>query len=338
MKQEKGTIAFPNQIIYKAILAVFLLFSLLGIKNYKNKVSHKPVETEGQSQIIVGTPEGQEIDVGLNSGSQELTIDSIDDKLGAADSEQVISSENEDRTGLNDPLSHEKFVFFGYSIESQISIPKPFLGTNLEYFNDSFYSHAKKSSTVYKIDSSGEDSLSIQNEILKQGGYISLAVNRLTSQIWALRSGSYIDIFTPKMMKIKTLKIPNMPIQATRITFAAHQLLLVGKTSNIYIFDQELGNLKLDRVVEVKYKGVSVEGVMDIAIIQHKIWAIFQKLNKVIIINGNNGEVEKVIKLKVLVKHLKMKEPINSISYRGRTGEVFLTGKNWNVVVGLSFQ
>ena len=91
--------------------------------------------------------------------------------------------------------------------------------------------------------------------------------------------------------------------------------------------------LEVKRRISVVCNGASLPYLNELEWIDGKIWANVYTLNQIVIINPENGIVEKVVNLEGLLpesEYTPTTDVLNCIAYDKESGRIFVTGKNWS--------
>ena len=91
--------------------------------------------------------------------------------------------------------------------------------------------------------------------------------------------------------------------------------------------------LEVKRRISVVCNGASLPYLNELEWIDGKIWANVYTLNQIVIINPENGIVEKVVNLEGLLpesEYTPTTDVLNGIAYDKESGRIFVTGKNWS--------
>lgn len=119
------------------------------------------------------------------------------------------------------------------------------------------------------------------------------------------------------------------PRQGWGLTTDGESLIASDGSSRLFFLDRNLNTL---RSVQVRLRGKPLNYLNELEYIDGKIWANVYTTNMIAIIDPVSGNVEGVVDCSGLLPD-KLKtsrtDVLNGIAYDGRTGNVYLTGKNW---------
>ena len=119
------------------------------------------------------------------------------------------------------------------------------------------------------------------------------------------------------------------PRQGWGLTTDGESLIASDGSSRLFFLDRNLNTL---RSVQVRLRGKPLNYLNELEYIDGKIWANVYTTNMIAIIDPESGNVEGVVDCSGLLPD-KLKtsrtDVLNGIAYDGRTGNVYLTGKNW---------
>ena len=119
------------------------------------------------------------------------------------------------------------------------------------------------------------------------------------------------------------------PREGWGLTTDGKSLIMSDGSSNIYFLD---ANFKVQRRVVVKNGRKSVGLLNELEWIDGKIWANVYMSDSIVVINPENGVVEKIIDCRGLLREdLRTPETdvLNGIAYNPETGKIYVTGKLW---------
>lgn len=119
------------------------------------------------------------------------------------------------------------------------------------------------------------------------------------------------------------------PREGWGLTTDGKSLIMSDGSSNIYFLD---ANLKVQRRIVVKNGRKSVGLLNELEWIDGKIWANVYTSDFIVVINPENGVVEKIIDCRGLLREdLRTPETdvLNGIAYNPSDGKIYVTGKLW---------
>ena len=115
------------------------------------------------------------------------------------------------------------------------------------------------------------------------------------------------------------------------LTTDGQWLYMSDGTPDIRVLDPV--TLEVKRRISVVCNGASLPYLNELEWIDGKIWANVYTLNQIVIINPENGIVEKVVNLEGLLpesEYTPTTDVLNGIAYDKESGRIFVTGKNWS--------
>ena len=115
------------------------------------------------------------------------------------------------------------------------------------------------------------------------------------------------------------------------LTTDGQWLYMSDGTPDIRVLDPV--TLEVKRRISVVCNGASLPYLNELEWIDGKIWANVYTLNQIVIINPENGIVEKVVNLEGLLpesEYTPTTDVLNGIAYDKENGRIFVTGKNWS--------
>lgn len=115
------------------------------------------------------------------------------------------------------------------------------------------------------------------------------------------------------------------------LTTDGQWLYMSDGTPGIRVLDPV--TLEVKRRISVVCNGASLPYLNELEWIDGKIWANVYTLNQIVIINPENGIVEKVVNLEGLLpesEYTPTTDVLNGIAYDKESGRIFVTGKNWS--------
>ena len=115
------------------------------------------------------------------------------------------------------------------------------------------------------------------------------------------------------------------------LTTDGQWLYMSDGTPDIRVLDPV--TLEVKRRLSVVCNGASLPYLNELEWIDGKIWANVYTLNQIVIINPENGIVEKVVNLEGLLpesEYTPTTDVLNGIAYDKESGRIFVTGKNWS--------
>lgn len=115
------------------------------------------------------------------------------------------------------------------------------------------------------------------------------------------------------------------------LTTDGQWLYMSDGTPEIRVLDPV--TLEVKRRISVVCNGASLPYLNELEWIDGKIWANVYTLNQIVIINPENGIVEKVVNLEGLLpesEYTPTTDVLNGIAYDKESGRIFVTGKNWS--------
>lgn len=130
----------------------------------------------------------------------------------------------------------------------------------------------------------------------------------------------------------KTLEIEqelDYPYEGWGLTHNDNYLIASDGSNTLYFWNE---NLTLEKKLKVTYNHKLVHNINELEYIDGKIWANIWKTNQIIIINPENGKVEKTFYFDSIAKNHKKKnidEVMNGIAYDAKNKKIYITGKNW---------
>lgn len=110
-------------------------------------------------------------------------------------------------------------------------------------------------------------------------------------------------------------------------------------SSNIYIVNPK--NFEIEKVLNVSLAGNPLSQLNELELIDNKIFANVWHEGFIVVINKDNGIVEKIIDLKEITSYNRMNNSenvLNGIAYNKRTNNLLITGKNWKKFYLLKLQ
>lgn len=119
------------------------------------------------------------------------------------------------------------------------------------------------------------------------------------------------------------------PREGWGITTDGKHLIASDGTANLYFMDE---NFAQKKKVLVTIDDRPVRFLNELEYIDGKIWANVYTADEIVIIDPKDGRVEGVIDCRgLLPKELRTPDTdvLNGIAYDGKTGKIYLTGKNW---------
>ena len=115
------------------------------------------------------------------------------------------------------------------------------------------------------------------------------------------------------------------------LTTDGQWLYMSDGTPDIRVLDPV--TLEVKRRISVVCNGASLPYLNELEWIDGKIWANVYTLNQIVVINPENGIVEKVVNLEGLLpesEYTPTTDVLNGIAYDKENGRIFVTGKNWS--------
>lgn len=115
------------------------------------------------------------------------------------------------------------------------------------------------------------------------------------------------------------------------LTTDGQWLYMSDGTPDIRVLDPV--TLEVKRRISVVCNGASLPYLNELEWIDGKIWANVYTLNQIVIINPENGIVERVVNLEGLLpesEYTPTTDVLNGIAYDKENGRIFVTGKNWS--------
>lgn len=115
------------------------------------------------------------------------------------------------------------------------------------------------------------------------------------------------------------------------LTTDGQWLYMSDGTPDIRVLDPV--TLEVKRRISVVCNGASLPYLNELEWIDGKIWANVYTLNQIVIINPENGIVDKVVNLEGLLpesEYTPTTDVLNGIAYDKESGRIFVTGKNWS--------
>lgn len=115
------------------------------------------------------------------------------------------------------------------------------------------------------------------------------------------------------------------------LTTDGQWLYMSDGTPDIRVLDPV--TLEVKRRISVVCNGASLPYLNELEWIDGKIWANVYTLNQIVIINPENGIVEKVVNLEGLLpesEYTPTTDVLNGIAYDKESDRIFVTGKNWS--------
>lgn len=115
------------------------------------------------------------------------------------------------------------------------------------------------------------------------------------------------------------------------LTTDGTMLYMSDGTPDIRVLDP--ATLELKRRISVTYNGESLPYLNELEWIDGRIWANVYTIDSIVIINPENGVVEKIINLQGLLPQSEITsttDVLNGIAYDSATKRIFVTGKNWS--------
>lgn len=115
------------------------------------------------------------------------------------------------------------------------------------------------------------------------------------------------------------------------LTTDGQWLYMSDGTPDIRVLDPV--TLEVKRRISVVCNGASLPYLNELEWIDGKIWANVYTLNQIVIINPENGIVERVVNLEGLLpesEYTPTTDVLNGIAYDKESGRIFVTGKNWS--------
>ena len=115
------------------------------------------------------------------------------------------------------------------------------------------------------------------------------------------------------------------------LTTDGQWLYMSDGTPDIRVLDPV--TLEVKRRISVVCNGASLPYLNELEWIDGKIWANVYTLNQIVIINPENGIVEKVVNLEGLLpesEYTPTTDVLNGIAYDKESGRIFVTGRNWS--------
>ena len=115
------------------------------------------------------------------------------------------------------------------------------------------------------------------------------------------------------------------------LTTDGQWLYMSDGTPDIRVLDPV--TLEVKRRISVVCNGASLPYLNELEWIDGKIWANVYTLNQIVIINPENGIVEKVVNLEGLLpesEYTPTTDVLNGIAYDKESGRIFVTCKNWS--------
>lgn len=119
------------------------------------------------------------------------------------------------------------------------------------------------------------------------------------------------------------------PREGWGLTTDGNSLIMSDGSSNIYFLDK---NFSVRRRIVVKNGRKSVGMLNELEWIDGKIWANVYLSDEIVVINPENGAVEKIIDCGGLLREdLRTQETdvLNGIAYNPADGKIYITGKLW---------
>ena len=136
-------------------------------------------------------------------------------------------------------------------------------------------------------------------------------------------------VFEPETLALeKTLEYPR---QGWGLTTDGKFLIASDGTAELYFMNESLETVKTVRVTR---SGKEIANINELEYIGGYIWANVWLSNEIIIINPENGKVEKTLDFTGLYdnKSSDADDCLNGIAYNEENGRVYITGKRWNTL------
>ena len=115
------------------------------------------------------------------------------------------------------------------------------------------------------------------------------------------------------------------------LTTDGEMLYMSDGTPDIRVLDPQ--TLEQKRRIGVTCNGVSLPYLNELEWIDGKIWANVYTLDQIVIINPQNGVVEKIVNLQGILpqnEYTATTDVLNGIAYDSEKNRIFVTGKNWS--------
>ena len=132
----------------------------------------------------------------------------------------------------------------------------------------------------------------------------------------------------------ETLAVQNVseyPRQGWGLTTDGKFLIASDGSANLYFMNE---NLETVKTVAVSRSGDEIANINELEYIDGYIWANVWLTNEIIIINPENGKVEKTLDFTGLYDNISTdaNDCLNGIAYNPENGKVYITGKRWNTL------
>ena len=140
-----------------------------------------------------------------------------------------------------------------------------------------------------------------------------------------------IFVFDPETLALKRT-VEGYPREGWGLTTDGKQLYAGDGSSHLYVLD---ANGKTTRTIDVTDGKKPVDNINELEWINGKIWANIWMTSDIVIINPENGKIERRIdcgELKDSVLHQNTDDVLNGIAYDQTKGKIYLTGKRWQTI------
>ena len=136
-------------------------------------------------------------------------------------------------------------------------------------------------------------------------------------------------IFNPETLALE--KTVEYPRQGWGLTTDGEFLIASDGTAELYFLDESLETVK---TVTVTRQGKEIANINELEYIGGYIWANVWLSNEIVVINPENGKVEKTLDFTGLYdnKSNDSNDCLNGIAYNEENGRIYITGKRWNTL------
>lgn len=136
-------------------------------------------------------------------------------------------------------------------------------------------------------------------------------------------------VFDPETLVLE--KTVEYPRQGWGLTTDDENLIASDGTAELFFMNESLETVK---TVTVTRSGEKIANINELEYIGGYIWANVWLSNEIIIINPENGKVEKTLDFTGLYdnKSNDANDCLNGVAYNEENGRVYITGKRWNTL------
>lgn len=136
-------------------------------------------------------------------------------------------------------------------------------------------------------------------------------------------------VFNPQTLELESTYV--YPRQGWGLTTDGEYLIASDGSSTLYFMNEELKDIKS---IKITRDGKEISNINELEYIDGYVWANVWLSNEIIIINPENGEVEKTLDFTGLYTPdgNDVNDCLNGIAYNEETGRIYITGKHWDTL------